>query len=41
MIHDDVLTLRILAEDSFELRKSLIPILEILTQGTLPTSWRL
>jgi len=37
----DVLVIRILASDSFELRRSLIPALEHLTQTPLPTSWRL
>tara|TARA_R110002096_G_scaffold327245_1_gene521181 strand:+ start:8064 stop:8771 length:708 start_codon:yes stop_codon:yes gene_type:complete len=37
----DVLVIRILAADSFELRRSLIPVLEHLTQTPFPTSWRL
>jgi len=41
MLTDDVLVIRHLAPDSFELRRSLIPILNRLTQNTLPTSWRL
>ena len=41
MIADDILVLRLLATDSFELRRSLVPILNLLTQNTLPTSWRL
>lgn len=41
MLSDDVLVIRQLASDSFELRRSLIPILNHLTQNTLPTSWRL
>lgn len=41
LIADDVLVLRLLATDSFELRRSLVPVLNLLTQNTLPTSWRL
>ena len=41
MLRDDVLVVRQLATDSFELRRCLIPILNRLTQNTLPTSWRL
>lgn len=41
MIASDVLVLRQLAPDSLELRRALIPVLDRLTQNTLPTSWRL
>tara|TARA_R110002049_G_scaffold1177_1_gene8618 strand:+ start:6965 stop:7849 length:885 start_codon:yes stop_codon:yes gene_type:complete len=41
MLAEDVLVIRQLAIDSFELRRTLIPILKHLTQNTLPTSWRL
>ena len=41
MIADDVLVVRLLAQDSFELRRSLIPLLEQLSDTPLPTSWRL
>ena len=41
MIAPDVLVMRLLAADSFELRKSLIPVLDHLTHNTLPLSWRL
>lgn len=41
MLADDVLVIRQLATDSFELRRSLIPILEHLSNNTLPASWRL
>ncbi|WP_254693247.1 urease accessory protein UreD [Sulfitobacter sp. SK011] len=41
MLAEDVLVIRQLARDSFELRRTLIPILNHLTQNTLPTSWRL
>lgn len=41
MLAEDVLVIRQLASDSFELRCSLVPILNHLTQNTLPTSWRL
>lgn len=41
MLAEDVLVIRQLATDSFELRRTLIPVLNHLTQNTLPTSWRL
>jgi urease accessory protein len=41
LLAEDVLALRLLAVDSFELRQSLVPILEALTQHQMPTSWRL
>ena len=41
LLAPDVLVLRQLAEDSFALRRSLIPVLDHLTNYTLPTSWRL
>ena len=41
LLHDDVLVLRMMASDSFELRRSLVPILDRLSQKTLPKSWRL
>lgn len=41
LLHDDLLVLRLLAQDGFELRQSLLPILDRLTGHTLPTSWRL
>jgi urease accessory protein len=41
MLASDVLVLRQLAPDSLELRRALIPVLDRLTQNTLPTSWRL
>ncbi len=41
MLSDGVLVIRHLATDSFELRCALIPILEHLSNHTLPTSWRL
>lgn len=37
----DVLVMRLLATDGFEMRRSLIPVLDLLSQNTLPTSWRL
>jgi len=37
----DMMTLRLIAPDSFELRRSLVPILDILTGNRLPLSWRL
>lgn len=41
LLAQDLLTLRFVAADSFELRRALIPILERLTKDQLPTSWRL
>lgn len=41
LLADDVLVIRLLAATSFELRRNLIPILEHLSNNTLPTSWRL
>ena len=41
MIAADILVLRMLAADSFELRCNLVPILDHLTQNSLPVSWRL
>jgi len=41
LLRKDLLVLRLLASDSFELRRALVPILDFLTQNTLPTSWRL
>jgi len=41
MLTQDVLVIRQLATDSFELRRTLIPVLDHLTNHTLPTSWRL
>lgn len=41
LIQPDVMVLRLLASDSFEMRRTLLPILDDLTDNTLPTSWRL
>ncbi|PCJ09837.1 MAG: urease accessory protein [Rhodobacteraceae bacterium] len=41
LIGDDLLVMRLLAEDSFVLRKSLLPILDRLTDNGLPLCWRL
>ncbi len=41
MLAEDVLVIRQLAPDSFELRRALIPILELLSHTALPKSWRL
>jgi urease accessory protein len=41
MLAQDVLVIRQLAVDSFELRRSLIPVLELLSHNALPKSWRL
>ncbi len=41
LLTGDILVMRLLAADGFEMRRSLIPILDLLSQNTLPTSWRL
>lgn len=41
LLAPDLLVLRLLAEDGFALRRALLPVLDRLTGGTLPTSWRL
>lgn len=41
MVHRDALVVRALAEDGFGLRRMLLPVLDILTNYTLPVSWRL
>lgn len=41
LLDGDVLALRLLAEDSHMLRRHLLPVLDLLSDGTLPISWRL
>lgn len=41
LLQDTVLVARLLAEDGFALRQRLIPVLDYLTDNTLPKSWRL
>jgi len=41
LVQDGLLVLRALAPDGFELRRTLIPILDRLSGDTLPRSWRL
>lgn len=41
LLAEDLLALRLLASDSFELRRALLPILDRLSGDRLPTSWRL
>ena len=41
LLAGDMLVMRLLASGGFEMRRSLIPILDLLSQNTLPTSWRL
>ena len=41
LIGPDLLVLRLLAADGFALRAALLPVLDRLTNGTLPASWRL
>lgn len=41
LLAPDALVLRLLAHDGFALRRALLPVLDRLTENTLPTSWRL
>lgn len=41
LVAPDLLTIRLLAEDSFVLRRTLVPVLECLTNADLPKSWSL
>ncbi len=41
LIADDLLLIRILADDGFALRKVLIPVIEALSQAPMPRVWRL
>lgn len=41
LLRPDMLVLRLLAPDSMELRRSLLPVLDRLSRDTLPISWRL
>lgn len=41
LLAPDLLHMRLLARDSFVLRQSLLPILDKLTEGSLPRCWRL
>lgn len=41
LLTPDCLVLRVLADDSFALRQTLLPILDRLSQNTLPKCWRL
>ena len=41
MLHDDVMVVRLLATDGYDLRGCLVPLLDRLTQNNLPQSWRL
>ena len=41
LLQPDVLAVRMLAPDSFELRRALLPVLDRLSEDTLPASWRL
>ncbi len=41
LLQPDLLAIRLVADDSFELRCALLPILDRLSGDTLPTSWRL
>jgi len=41
LIRPDTLALRLVAEDGFELRRSLVPVLEALGGARLPKSWSL
>lgn len=41
MIQQDTMAIRLLAEDSFALRRRLVPALDLMTGNALPLSWRL
>jgi urease accessory protein len=41
LLSDRVLVVRLLAQDSFALRKALLPILKLFTNDTVPKNWRL
>jgi len=41
LLHPDLIAVRVLAEDGFALRQVLLPLLDMLSGGTLPISWRL
>jgi urease accessory protein len=41
ILDEGILAVRLLAQDSFEMRRSLIPVLEYLSQTALPRSWSL
>lgn len=41
LITDTLLTVRVLAQDSFALRQSLLPILDLLTNDAVPKNWKL
>ena len=41
LLSENVLTMRLLAEDSFALRNILLPILHLMTDNTVPKNWRL
>jgi urease accessory protein len=41
LLNDTTLTLRLVCPDGFELRKYLLPILDTLSDASLPTCWRL
>ena len=39
LLNDDALVLRLLAQDSFDLRQNLLPVLKLLNDGKLPRCW--
>ena len=41
LVAPDLLTIRLLAEDAYLLRRALVPVLECLTRQSLPKSWSL
>ena len=41
LLREDLMVLRMLAPDGFALRQALLPVLDRLTENTLPISWRL
>lgn len=40
-LNDDTLVMRVLAQDSFVMRQTVVPALALLTKSTLPKTWRL
>jgi urease accessory protein len=41
LINNHLLLIRILSPDSYELRKTLLPILSLLTDNAVPKNWKL
>ena len=41
LLNDNILVVRMLAQDSYEMRTATFPILTLLTHNTVPKNWRL